>query len=120
YTALSYTWGKCDPDCTVLVDGTPVRVTRNLKRFLDQAARLHKYRSRQHWIDAICIDQTSMTECTHQVGLMADIYSKARSVLVWLGPAYRGSQTAMKMLRGQYRREIWIEAEAQLCEFQLV
>ncbi|KIW08382.1 uncharacterized protein PV09_01296 [Verruconis gallopava] len=38
------------------------------------------------WIDAVCIDQKNIEEKMIQVGLMDEIYSKASSVIVWLGP----------------------------------
>jgi hypothetical protein len=37
------------------------------------------------WIDAICINQTRISERNHQVRLMSDIYKSATFVLVWLG-----------------------------------
>jgi hypothetical protein len=39
------------------------------------------------WVDAICINQDNMSERGHQVKLMGDIYSCARTVLAWLGPS---------------------------------
>jgi hypothetical protein len=38
------------------------------------------------WIDAICIDQDNFLERGHQVKQMGEIYSAAKTVLVWLGP----------------------------------
>ncbi|KAI4098359.1 MAG: hypothetical protein L6R37_006522 [Teloschistes peruensis] len=38
------------------------------------------------WIDSLCINQQDFIERNEQVALMADIYSKASLVLVWLGP----------------------------------
>jgi Heterokaryon incompatibility protein (HET) len=38
------------------------------------------------WIDAISINQVDPAERSSQVSLMADIYSAAQSVIVWLGP----------------------------------
>lgn len=40
------------------------------------------------WADAICIDQDSLDERKRQVGLMDYIYTRASTVLIWLG---RGS-----------------------------
>ena len=37
------------------------------------------------WVDAVCIDQSSMDERASQVLLMGDIYSRAEHVIVWLG-----------------------------------
>lgn len=37
------------------------------------------------WVDAICIDQHNLVEKTRQLSKMADIYSMAENVCVWLG-----------------------------------
>jgi hypothetical protein len=37
------------------------------------------------WIDAICIDQSSISEQNSRVAMMADIYQKAAGVWIWLG-----------------------------------
>ncbi|KAH8730327.1 heterokaryon incompatibility protein-domain-containing protein, partial [Phaeosphaeriaceae sp. PMI808] len=37
------------------------------------------------WIDAICIDQQNMSEKSHQLPRMTNIYENAYSVCVWLG-----------------------------------
>jgi len=37
------------------------------------------------WIDQICIDQSSVRERNHQVGMMASIYSGCSGTIVWLG-----------------------------------
>lgn len=47
------------------------------------------------WIDAICINQNSIPERSAQVKIMGDIYAKARTVLVWLGPEDSLSRDAM-------------------------
>jgi hypothetical protein len=95
YEALSYTWG--DPKDTTLIscdeDGATLAVTRNcsaaLRRLRSQA------NERTLWIDAICIDQSNMTECSQQVRLMSDIYTKAERVLAYLGEASHESEIGM-------------------------
>ncbi|KAI1090781.1 heterokaryon incompatibility protein-domain-containing protein [Rostrohypoxylon terebratum] len=37
------------------------------------------------WIDAICINQTSIPERNQEVRRMSEIYSRAKNVIVWLG-----------------------------------
>ncbi|KAL2877194.1 hypothetical protein SGCOL_007590 [Colletotrichum sp. CLE4] len=37
------------------------------------------------WVDAVCINQSSNTEKSVQVGMMAELYQKAKYVFVWLG-----------------------------------
>lgn len=50
------------------------------------------------WIDAICIDQNSLSEKTHQVGMIRDIYRGASRVLIWLGESDRDIRKAMAFL----------------------
>ena len=37
------------------------------------------------WVDALCIDQVNVREENIQIQLMSLLYSKAASVLIWLG-----------------------------------
>jgi hypothetical protein len=61
YTCLSYTWGLPDDDdhdvlgLAILVNGRSMSVGRNLRHFLEVAAK--KYPLMHLWIDAVCIDQ---------------------------------------------------------------
>ncbi|RKL27258.1 hypothetical protein BFJ72_g13285 [Fusarium proliferatum] len=89
YEAVSYTWakgnGKRDKDHAIFIgkrwDMLPI--TENCYdalqncRFDDQDRRL--------WVDAICINQSNISERTHQVGMMRRIYSTASRVLIYLG-----------------------------------
>lgn len=83
YQAVSYTWGDPPADHVIELNGTSFSVLRNLWAFLHQARanRVTGYL----WIDAICIDQTTIAERNHQVGMMGDIYYSASNVIVWLG-----------------------------------
>ena len=53
-------------------------------------------RERVLWIDAVCIDQTSNEEKSHQVGLMSKIYSLGKCNLVWLGEGAELSERAAR------------------------
>lgn len=89
FTALSYTWADISGDrsrCETIFVGmewTPLPITSNC------AAALRSLRSsadtRLAWVDAICIDQDNIDERSQQVGLMRDIYSRARKVIIFLG-----------------------------------
>jgi hypothetical protein len=83
YTALSYVWGSPDATKAILLDGQPFSVRENLWNFLAE------YRVRGSggllWIDALCIDQSSIKERNHQVAIMKHIYLNARLVIAWLG-----------------------------------
>jgi hypothetical protein len=85
YEALSYAWG--DPVFSHPVQekssGKVLHVTTNLQQAL-QAIR-YEHATRTLWIDAICINQSDLTEKGHQVALMGRIFHDARTVVVWLG-----------------------------------
>lgn len=88
FEALSYAWGCPEPRMAVNVF-TPstkkalcIEVTANCLSAL-QTLRLN-FKSRKLWIDTICIDQSSTPEKSQQVLLMAEIYGRAKQVLLWL------------------------------------
>jgi hypothetical protein len=79
YEALSYVWG--DPKIThlICVDGADYAVTTNLETAL-RYIRL-KDCPRKMWIDAICINQSDISERNHQVKKMRLIYRTVSTVL---------------------------------------
>jgi hypothetical protein len=79
---LSYVWGSPNIQHKILVNDADFWVRSNLWDFLCIAKKV--YPRMAFWIDAICIDQTSITERNHQVSLMGDIYSQARRVIASL------------------------------------
>lgn len=85
FHALSYVWGPLSHN-KILIDGYSFEVRDNLyhflnKKSLDRDFCLHK----RFWVDQICIDQENVKERNHQVNQMAQIYSSARRVHIWLG-----------------------------------
>lgn len=84
YEALSYTWGDASAKREVTVNQQPFSITANL----DTALRALRYphQDRLLWVDAICIDQSSDVEKSHQVGQMRLVYKLAEQVIIWLGP----------------------------------
>ncbi|EAA29756.3 hypothetical protein GE21DRAFT_9735 [Neurospora crassa] len=80
-----------------------IRITSSLDTCLRHLRAIHH---RHHhpstiltlWIDQLCIDQSDSDEKAVQVGLMGQIYSQAKQVLIWLGPAADGSDEVMDML----------------------
>ncbi|KAI5460425.1 heterokaryon incompatibility protein-domain-containing protein [Mariannaea sp. PMI_226] len=86
FDALSYVWGDGSADCSITLSGTIFRVRQNLSdalRYLRQHAPGISY-----WIDAICINQDDIAERNRQVRMMHHIYSRATTVVVWLGAGY--------------------------------
>lgn len=120
FEALSYTWGSTESPVNIFVDEEKRRssirrpqksafrsgatcvnlrilaVTQNLAT----ALRYLRYddRPRVLWIDAICVDQKNMSERSQQVERMADIYTLANRVVVWLGPESHDSALALRSL----------------------
>ncbi|KAK4096091.1 hypothetical protein N658DRAFT_399013, partial [Parathielavia hyrcaniae] len=83
FTALSYTWGLPDWSHNLLLEGYQFVIGANLD------AALRRLRSETStttvWADAVCINQRDMEEKLHQIRSMANIYSDAGTVLLWLG-----------------------------------
>ncbi|KAI0835879.1 heterokaryon incompatibility protein-domain-containing protein [Hypoxylon sp. FL0890] len=84
YEALSYVWGDATITTPITLNSHPFHVTTNLEAAL-RVLRL-KNKKRLIWVDAICINQTSIQERNQEVRRMRDIYSRAEHVIVWLGP----------------------------------
>jgi hypothetical protein len=85
YTCLSYVWGSEHESDTILVNGKTFTCRKNLWDFLNVARKKSAHTERAFWIDAICIDQSNVSERNHQVSQMGQIYSRASTVLGWLG-----------------------------------
>jgi hypothetical protein len=83
YEALSYAWGSPENPLKIDVNGKAFTVTRNLNAALRRLRSPDK--NRLVWVDAICINQKDTDERSHQVQRMAQIYSNAEQVIVWLG-----------------------------------
>ncbi|KAH7031459.1 heterokaryon incompatibility protein-domain-containing protein [Microdochium trichocladiopsis] len=85
YEALSYTWGERHGSIPIRCGGLrqTILVTPNCEAALRHLR--YKLSVRQLWVDAICIDQTSVAEKNQQVPLMGKIYSQATRTVIWLG-----------------------------------
>lgn len=100
FYALSYVWGDPTDTTIINVNNVYVPVTKSLAGALASLQnRLAPRLSKQSiWADAICINQQDIAERTQQVQLMADIYSTARHVVVWLGDGNRHTDLAIRMM----------------------
>jgi len=105
YEALSYTWGAPGgnhlvwiqyPDNSTQEGYAVLPVTENLSITL-RHLRLPKV-PRIIWIDAICINQSDITERNLQVQRMTHIYRLASNLVVWLGPENDDSNLAISTL----------------------
>lgn len=96
YTALSYTWGTEKNLKTITLDGKSFQIRQNLCDFL--RSTVEELQHTWIWIDQLCIDQSNTSERSNQVSIMADIYSKADEVIVWLGTLEEGTKDAFVAL----------------------
>lgn len=83
YEALSYVWGDWDNTQSIAINNRNIPITANLHEAL--LSLRDASLERVIWIDALCINQKDLDERRQQIGLMAEIYSKASCVIVWLG-----------------------------------
>ncbi|KAF5496161.1 Heterokaryon incompatibility protein 6, OR allele [Colletotrichum fructicola] len=111
YFALSYTWGGELPSEPLIIQipctdkpsagftdtggagATRLLITPNCAMALSllQRSMKRRFKTRRHisvWVDAICIDQSNTEERSIQVAMMAEIYDRAKRVIVWLGENY--------------------------------
>ncbi len=99
YTALSYVWGDANVEKKILVEGNAFSITTNL----DTALRNMRDAKRKRfvWADAICINQSDVTEKNQQVTQMGKIYQDARHTIIFLGESTPDSHLVMEALRGK-------------------
>ena len=101
YEALSYVWGSPTANNPISCHGKDLLVTVNCIAAMRRLR--NKKKRRVLWIDAICIDQSSMDERNQQVELMGDVYSKARRVILWLGEESNFSDFTISFLKSYHK-----------------
>jgi len=97
YEALSYAWGSRLPFFYIFCEEKNLPVTQTCAAAVSRLRRTAT--SRLLWIDAICIDQSSIPERNIQVQLMGEIYQRATQVLIWLGENTHETQDVLEYLR---------------------
>ncbi|KAI5917519.1 heterokaryon incompatibility protein-domain-containing protein [Camillea tinctor] len=93
YEATSYTWGSAESPLYITCNNLQLQIQRNAFDMLRDLRLPDK--PRKVWIDAVCIDQSSLSERAAQVSIMHHIYRRAKTVVVWLGQADSYSARAM-------------------------
>jgi hypothetical protein len=96
YEALSYVWGRSQNKLHIFIHGCSFDVTDNLHEALLEL-RNHTL-ERTIWVDAICINQTTLEEKERQIKIMAKVYGQAARVIVWLGEAATDSDQALNTI----------------------
>lgn len=97
YIAISYAWGDAAQTGRIDLDGISIPIAISLYSALE--ALREKKDPVRVWVDALCIDQQHGDERTLQVKLMTNIYTKAKSVAIWLGPEADDSDLAVAFIR---------------------
>jgi Heterokaryon incompatibility protein (HET) len=107
YEALSYVWSQesssndltSPPMIKIRTESGTARfvVSSNLLAALKELR--HEHKRRRFWVDAICINQNDPAEKSAQVPLMAEIYSAATNVIVWLGEDTHESPIALALMQ---------------------
>lgn len=104
FEALSYVWGSTVNPEDALVEATSqptgyeiLSVGQNLGKALRHLRQ--EVTTRTLWIDALSINQRDILEREAQMLRMADIYSLASRVVVWLGPETETTGEAINTLR---------------------
>ncbi|KAJ0123674.1 Heterokaryon incompatibility protein 6 [Diaporthe amygdali] len=98
FEALSYVWGQGfkNHGRVDLGHGQCLRLLPNLEDILYNLR--HKTSPRRLWIDALCINQDDNSEKGPQVMLMAEIYARSTSIIIWLGMPGKHSQLGLEIL----------------------
>jgi hypothetical protein len=104
YEAISYVWGASDTPHHIQLGQGSSSVSMAITENLSLALRRLRSNSedRRLWTDAICINQKDDDEKSHQVREMTQIYSIAKTVLIYLGEQEPSSQQAFNLLNQIY------------------
>ncbi|KAF1850143.1 uncharacterized protein K460DRAFT_326720 [Cucurbitaria berberidis CBS 394.84] len=98
YEAISYAWGDYpESNRPIFLNNQVLKITFNLYAAL--MAYSYPDRTRILWADAVCINQADTAEKSQQVAIMSHIYSKAKSVQIWLTLASKAATDAMNFMR---------------------
>lgn len=105
FDALSYCWGAETSREVLRIDGLlggDLSVSRSVVAALRRLRPKEQASKLAIWIDQICINQRDFDERKEQVRLMAEIYSGAARVHVWLGEGDVATWTALRIVRNTF------------------
>lgn len=111
FTTLSYTWGpysspsvdtiRCNNSCDIPItrNGCDALLALRKRHYSAGTIRWKQPLPLTIWVDAVCINQADDTEKAGQIALMAEVYTWARTVWVWLGAGDEKTARAIKALK---------------------
>ncbi|KAH6276611.1 hypothetical protein HBI40_056690 [Parastagonospora nodorum] len=102
YYALSYVWGQEPALHRIAINNTITRIRPNLFYALQRIRALQNV-GISLWVDSVSIDQLNDVERSAQVLRMAQIYSQAAGVYIWLGEEDATSKLAMELVDNVYK-----------------
>ncbi|KAI8220563.1 hypothetical protein K4K55_011528 [Colletotrichum sp. SAR 10_96] len=108
YEAMSYVWGELGETATLHIvddasnDTGTIQIRQNLASALRHIRHntndQQSLQARSLWCDAVCIDQSNLTERAAQVQRMGAIYRHAQRVIFWLSAEDEDVPRAMNIL----------------------
>ncbi|KAH7311538.1 heterokaryon incompatibility protein [Stachybotrys elegans] len=99
YGALSYTWGDQTNKVPIILNGSVVKVGRNLETALRALSLSPDYAGGlKLWVDALCIDQQDLTDRNSQVKRMGTIFGDALLVTIWLGDVLPEQRPGLELI----------------------
>ena len=101
FVAVSYCWGTSKKRGRIVIDGQLVTIPRSAAVAIRNLSKVSSY---PLWIDAVCIDQKNLQEKSQQIAMMKEVYSKATSVLIWLGPAQSSTADGIASIEKIYKQ----------------
>lgn len=123
YTALSYTWGDPTIKADIILDGQRIQVTKNLelalRNLLLEQRSIGGNDSKLFWVDAVCIDQHSEAERSHQVSQMGKIFNTAAETIIWLGSSSEDSDLAFESLSELSMASIAVQVRGNINSWSL-
>jgi hypothetical protein len=118
YEALSYTWGGSKNPRSISINKQKLDITRNLHAAL--LCLRDRSLERILWVDAICINQSSLEERKQQVRLMAKIYTKAHRVIIWLGRGAVDTEGALEDIRLAANKELTERSKEEMNQQEIL
>jgi hypothetical protein len=92
YDAVSYTWGDVSYSHDLIIRDSERLCVMKITAVVDSMLRWFRKPARTLylWIDALCLNQSDVEELSEQVKVMAEIYSQAQKVRIWMGEEDEG------------------------------